>query len=121
MTSSDFNETKNEFSQTARQLLLQMEQFTFTLHRYSDSTNNLESKVDACNNSIVSMEQRLNAIVHQMSNVEERLLSMNHRLGCMDERLVSLDLKLNTLDGYLLEIVKRERDIMKDFRDLPRN
>ncbi|KAJ5461031.1 uncharacterized protein N7458_002583 [Penicillium daleae] len=120
MTTSDFSEAKNEFSQTAERLLLQMEQFTFTIHQYGDSTNKMESKIDACTNSISHIEQRLNAIVRQMGNMEDRLGSMNHQLGCMDERLVSLDRKLNTLDGYLFEIVKREKDIMKDFCDLPR-
>lgn len=111
MAASDFNDTKNGVSQTAEQLLHQMEQFTSTIREYGASTNKLTSRIDECGNSITYMEKRLNTIVHQMDKMEERLESMKDLLS-------GLDLKVNTVDGYLLEIVKREKDIMLEFRDL---
>lgn len=111
MAASDFHDTKNGVSQTAEQLLLQMDQFTSTIRQYGASTSKLMSRMDECGNSITYMEKRMNTIVHQMDNMEKRLDSMKDLLS-------GLDLKLNTLNGYLLEIVKREKDIMLEFRDL---
>lgn len=82
-------------------------------HRRFANRSKLASRIDECGNSIIYMEKRLNTIVHQMDNMEERLDSMKDLLS-------GLDLKLNTVDGYLLEIVKREKDIMLEFRDLSR-
>jgi chromosome segregation ATPase len=117
---SGANETKNDLSQTAERLILQMEQFTYTIHQYGDSTNKLESKINACTNSIGRIEQHLNAIAHRTDNMEDQLGSMNQRLNDMEEKMESLDLKLKTLDGYLYEIVKREKDMMKEFCDFRR-
>lgn len=74
-----------------------MEQFTATIHH-------LESKIDACSSCLGKMEQRLD--------------SMENRLDSMDQTVASLDMRFKALDGYLLEVVRRERDIMQEFRDL---
>lgn len=61
-----------------------------------------------------NMENQLGGMLGGM------LGSMNHQLGDVNEKIMSLDLKLKTLDGYLFEIVKREKDIMKEFCDFAR-
>lgn len=122
------SETKTDFSQTAERLLLQMANFTSTIHQYGNSANRLDSKIDACTKSIGRIEQHVNAIAHRMDYMESQLgsmlggmlVGMNHQLGDMNEKIMSLDLKLKTLDGYLFEIVKREKEMMRDFCDLAR-
>ncbi|OKP09555.1 hypothetical protein PENSUB_5059, partial [Penicillium subrubescens] len=66
------NETKFDFSQTAERLLLQMEQFTFTIHQYGDSANELESKINVDNmeNQLGSM---LGGMNYQLDDVNEKM------------------------------------------------
>jgi hypothetical protein len=101
---SDIHEPKNGFSKTVERLVLQMEQFTVTIHEYGNLTHRLVSKIDEFSRCIGQMELRLDRMMHQLDS--------------MDERVVSLDTRFKALDGYLLEVIKREKDIMQEFRDL---
>ncbi|KAK5807574.1 hypothetical protein VI817_001832 [Penicillium citrinum] len=117
---------------TINHLINQMEQFTTTIYHYGTLTHALESKIDTFATSIGQMGSqvgnlvyRLDSMEHRLDSMERRLDSMEHRLDTMEHHIDGMDGKIHDIDGsckmlnsYLLEVIKREKDFVRDMRDL---
>ncbi|KAI2765506.1 hypothetical protein CBS147339_7257 [Penicillium roqueforti] len=105
-------------SHTDEALSVTLKRFTSTINQFGALSQTLGNKIEGLNSRFDDMERRLDSMENRMDSMKQSMDSMKHSMDNLSQETESLEAKFKSVNEYLLEVIRREQRVMKEFSDL---
>ncbi|CAG8091098.1 unnamed protein product [Penicillium nalgiovense] len=105
-------------SHTDEALSITLKRFTTTISQFGALSQTLGNKIEGLNSCFDNMERRLDSMGNRLDSIKQSIDSMKDRMDNLSQGTESLEDKFKTVNKYLLEVIRREQMVMKEFGDL---
>ncbi|KAJ6136785.1 hypothetical protein N7497_012338 [Penicillium chrysogenum] len=105
-------------SHTDEALSVTLKRFTSTINQFGALSQTLGNKIEGLNSRFDDMERRLDSMENRMDSMKQSMDSMKHSMDNLSQETESLEAKFKSVNEYLLEVIRREQRVMKEFGDL---
>ncbi|OQE66365.1 hypothetical protein PENNAL_c0188G09651 [Penicillium nalgiovense] len=103
---------------TDEALSITLKRFTSTIGQFGALSQTLGNKIEGLNSRFDSMERGLDSMGNRLDSIKQSMDSMKDRMDNLSQGTESLEDKFKTVNKYLLEVIRREQMVMKEFGDL---